>query len=196
MGSYGNEQRTTCRVCAETRGTTMLPIVTLRSRPRLLGSSELHVALRECSGGLRTTLDDTVKSSSLFSLVKPLDLETRWLLDALLVTANIYQTSSLYSKSIGSYKCYYTVDPCWVHTQSGCVGNRQEKVQGFIPVRFCWVDYWEKFLQWGDPVVILVLVCKLYQHGWSVWWGEASTFINITEMSEVGLQLMTIFIVD
>lgn len=34
------------------------------------------------------------------------------------LTTNIYQTSSLYSKSIGSYKCYYTVVLCWVHRNS------------------------------------------------------------------------------
>lgn len=41
------------------------------------------------------------------------------------LTANIYQTSSLYSKSIGSYICYYTPDLCWVHRKSVRCWNTQ-----------------------------------------------------------------------
>ncbi len=43
---------------------------------------------------LITTLDDTVKSSWVFSLVKPLDLETRWLLDALTSTKQVFYTAN------------------------------------------------------------------------------------------------------
>lgn len=46
------------------------------------------------------------------------------------LTANIYQTSSLYCKSIGSYKCYYTVDPCWVHTKSVLCWEKPSSAKG------------------------------------------------------------------
>lgn len=74
--------------------------------------------------------------------------------------ANITQTSSLYGKSIGSYRCYYTEDPCWVHRKSVlCWGEKDIKYRkGRKSTRLCvvvlcsWVDFEGKIQ--GTPALL------------------------------------------